>query len=414
MKILLYSINYAPEPTGTGKYNGELANWLTNQGHEVEVITSLPHYPQWKIHDKYNEKKFYYEEIDGVKIYRTPLVIQKESTINAKGRILMEMSFLVYSIKYWMPILLNKKKYDVVIAVSPPLLTGIFPTLYKKFRKVPWVFHIQDLQVDAAEKLNMLKSKSLIRFLYLIEKRILSEANKITTITEAMKKKIAKKGLKENKLSLFPNWSNVGRFSDDRMKNYYRNLWKLDSDDVLFMYAGNIGEKQGLDILLDVGKNITEKNIKIAIVGEGSGKKQLIDKAEELNLKNIHFLNVQPVEKLPELLAAADIHLIIQKREAGDLVMPSKLTNIVASGKASIITADENTTLHNIVKEFGFGIATPSENSQRLLEEMLKLAKETDLKRSMEDCALEYSKKYVNQNTILKTFEQELYTMIKT
>ncbi|MED3906940.1 WcaI family glycosyltransferase [Geobacillus thermodenitrificans] len=415
MKILIYGLNYAPEPTGTGKYTGEMASWLAKRGHQVEVIAAFPHYPAWEVDENYKDKGFHVEVIDGVKVYRAPLYVPNAKNVTAKNRIKMELSYSLNTLKYWVPILFKKNTYDVIIAVSPPMQVGLLPHIYNIFRKVPWIFHIQDLQVDAAVRLNMLKEGKFVKLLFNIESYLLKKASVVSTITEAMQRRIIDKGIKEEKTWLFPNWADINYVKPLCKKNNpYREELGIADDEVVFMYSGNMGEKQGLDLILQAAEILKEdRKIKFIMAGEGATKSRLQKIKDEKNLSNVLFLPLQPYERLPEFLAAADVHLVVQKREAADLVMPSKLTNIVAAGKPSIATADSGTALYEVLVNHKAGEVVPPGDLVAFTEK-IKLLKEDKQKRElMGKNARVYAEKYLNKDNILREFEQKLINLIQ-
>lgn len=415
MKILICGINYYPEPTGIGKYTGEMASWLAKQGHEVNVITALPHYPAWSIDANYKGKGFHKELIDGVQVYRTPLYVPASDKVTSKNRILLEITYALNSLKYWIPLLIKKKKFDIVVAVSPSMQSVLLAYLYKLFRKVPLVTHIQDLQVDAALRLNMLKPGLFIKALYKIENYLLRHSTKVSTITDAMRERIEKKEVNKNNTWIFPNWADIQRVTPQPLeKNEFRHNLNIKDEDVLFVYSGNIGEKQGLDLIINAASDLKENQyIKFLIAGEGAAKSRLVKLSKDKQLNNVFFLPVQPLEKLSELLAAADVHLIIQKSEAADLVMPSKLTNILAAGRPVIATADQGTALSNVISNNDLGKVGPPENKETLISNLLALSGDKKKSIEMGVRARIYAEKYLAQESVLKDFEMKLLSLSK-
>ncbi len=160
MKILMYGINYLPELTGIGKYTGEMAEWLVEQGHTVDVITAHPYYPEWQVHEGYRGKGWLTEIRNGVRVMRCPMYVPQQVT--SVKRIIHEFSFVASSLRYWLGVFV-KERYDVVICLSPPFHLGLLPVLYSQLRGVPLWCHIQDLQIDMAKDLGMLTNKRFFR-----------------------------------------------------------------------------------------------------------------------------------------------------------------------------------------------------------------------------------------------------------
>ena len=185
MKILVYGINYYPELTGIGKYTAEMCDWFAKNGHNVEVITGMPFYPAWKMDDKYKGKLFRTEIINKVKVRRSILYVP--ANVTTKNRIFHELSFLFTSFFHWLKSFFTR--YDCVITICPPLSIGVLPLIYQMLHpKTPFIYHIQDLQVDAAKKLNLIKQNNLLNFLSKVEKFILKKATLVTSISDGMKK----------------------------------------------------------------------------------------------------------------------------------------------------------------------------------------------------------------------------------
>ena len=408
MKILVYGINYYPELTGTGKYTGELCEWFAERGHRVDVITALPYYPQWKIYDEYKGKKWHKEIIKGVTIYRTPLYVPEKVT--GKTRILHELSFSFSSLIYWVHKFF--KRYDAVIGICPPMQIGLLPYIYGIVHKKPFIFHIQDLQVDVAKRLGLIKNEKFLNFLDKIEKFLLKNATVVSTISEGMKDNMISKGVKEEKIFLLPNWVDKEFIKPLPKEQSLRRELGFQDNDKIILYSGNMGEKQGLEVVVNVAERLkNKKNIHFVFVGEGAVKERLKNLIKEKDLENVEVFPLQPHEKLPNLLAMADLHLVLQKRSASDLVMPSKLTGILSAGGAAIVTAEGWTSLYDIVETNKMGILIEPENEEMLLEAIHKNIN-NNLKEIKAN-ARSYAEKFLNKDEILRKFETLLLKLIQ-
>ncbi|MEP4883854.1 WcaI family glycosyltransferase, partial [Maribacter dokdonensis] len=340
-RILLIGYNYAPELTGIGKYSGEMMEWLSKKGHECSVITSYPYYPQWKVQAPYHKNKYWYlkEKVEigqnqsPMKIYRCPMYVPKKPT--GPKRILSDVSFFTSALLLLLYFLF-KKKFDLVISVAPTFLSGVLGAFYKILKKTRHVHHIQDLQIEAALKLGMIKSKFLINLLLNVECFIFRNSDRISSISLSMIDKIEKKCKK--KVFYLPNWTDNSLFFPLDNKAELKRKFGYHKEDKIIVYSGAIGEKQGLEIILNSAKEfIKDKNIKFLICGSGPYQLVLKEKASQLNLNNITFLPLQPKEVFNDFLNMIDIHLVIQKTNASDLMMPSKLTTILAVGGIALI-----------------------------------------------------------------------------
>jgi colanic acid biosynthesis glycosyl transferase WcaI len=404
MRILIFGINYAPELTGIGKYTGEMGSWLANQGHEVTAITALPYYPEWEIHDKYKDKWWYTEEVSRVTVQRCPLYVPKK--VNAIKRIIHEFSFFLSTAPIWL-INIFRKKYDVIICVSPPFHLGILPLIYSKLKGARLITHIQDLQVDAAKDLGMIKNQLALKLMFWLEKILLKNSNAVSTISTGMQKKLVSKGIDISKIILFPNWVDETVIKPLAKEKSLKREFGINDSTQVILYSGNLGEKQGLEIIVEVAKSFEDQtDILFLITGSGGGKDKLINMVADAGLKNVKFFPLQPYERLSSLLATADIHLVLQKKSASDLVMPSKLTAILAAGGCPIVSATPGTSLYEVISEHQLGILIEPE-SPSALREGIEFALKSNLSGFQKNARL-YSEKFLSKDNILKQFEISL------
>ena len=377
MKILIYGINYAPELTGIGKYTGEMAAYFAAAGDDVEVITAPPYYPQWEVQAGYG-KGYRKEVINGVTVLRCPLYVPKE--VSGSKRILHELSFVFSSLRYWIPRYF--RSYDMILCVSPPFHLGFLALPHKWLRGTPVINHIQDLQVDAARDLGMIRQEGLLRTLEKAERWLMKRVTNVSTISSGMIQKIVKKDVQEKNIINFPNWVDKSLVYPVSKEDSARADWGFDDRDRIVLYAGNLGEKQGLENVLFVAERLRDvPHLTFLIVGEGGAKSRLMAEAERMGLRNVVFKPLQPLSRLAASLAAADVHLVLQKKAAADLVMPSKLTNILAVGGHALVTAEPGTTLYDLVEDHRLGTTVEPENLDALelgLREILDGKREAD------------------------------------
>lgn len=404
MKISILGINFYPELTGIGPYTTELCEFLISCGHNVSVFTAFPYYPQWKKPEQYKKKIFHTEDYKGAKLYRSYVFVPK--IVTSRTRILHEISFIISSFFN----LLFSPATDLIITISPPLGLGLVAYLICKIKRIPFIFHIQDLQPDAAAELGMLNNKILLKMLYKIEKFIYNKAGRVSVITSKMAEKIFSKGIKKEKVLLFPNWIDLDYIKPLERENKFRANYNLQNKFVV-LYSGNIGYKQGLDIILDVALKTSDfKDIIYVIAGDGNYKNKLINK---LKLNNVIFLPVQPRNILPHMLAASNVCLIPQRKKIKDLVMPSKLLGIMASGRPVIAGAKSDSNLYKVVHESGSGFTTEPENVEQTKEAIMKLYNDNELIKEFGKNGREYCIKNFSSNNTLSKFNKNITEIIK-
>lgn len=402
MRILVFGINYYPESIGVGKYTTEMCEWLVRRGHTVEIITAMPYYPGWKVLDAYRGRGWYTETIQGVVVHRCPLFVP--SHVSGLTRVLHEASFAISSSIYWMGQLF--KKHDVVITIAPPLQTGLAGWVYSIFHRTLTIYHIQDLQLDAAKRLQLLKGRWLLWGIGQVEKLILKRSRFVSTISDGMKRVICAKGVPESKMVSLLNWIDTSHFQPRAPDQAVRNRFGIRPAEKVVLYSGNLGEKQGLEVLPNVAEKLRDHGIVFLVVGEGAFKQRLTEEVRSKNLNNVRMFPLQPYAELPDVLAAADLHLVLQKRAASDLVMPSKLTAILAIGGCALVTAEPGSFLHDIVVEKQMAIVVEPENPDALAKAILdNLQQDTS---SIRKSAREYAKDQLEKDIILSRFERFL------
>jgi colanic acid biosynthesis glycosyl transferase WcaI len=214
------------------------------------------------------------------------------------------------------------------------------------------------------------KGKRLRRVMLGMERWMLRRFDAVSSISNRMIERLIKKGVPKERTRFFPNWVDMSRIALSPADTGYRSLLSIPSDALVVLFSGTLGSKQGLLIIPAVAKILAERrDIVIVICGDGVLKAQL--QAETASLSNVRHLSLQPMERLGELLGTADIHLLPQRPGAADLVMPSKLSGMLASGRPVIATCDPGTEIDAVVSKCG--LVVPPEDSAALAAAICKL-----------------------------------------
>ena len=472
MKILVYGLNYAPEPIGIGKYSGEMAEFLADLGHEIVVITAPPYYPHWKIAEGY--RGWFYSRdrpIAGmnpssrpadasstvaaespckgsshrnIEVIRCPLWVPQQAS--GLKRILHLMSYAASSV----PAVLWKTltfRPDVIFTVEPSSLC--MPTAWSisKLTGAKSWLHVQDFEIDAASALGLLKKGWMTRTALRVEASLMRRFDRVSSISPNMLKKLGRKGVSAQKTRALPNWvdcnemkplstseavasGGVDSHSGDRdasvaaaapshhniaearrkFQTALRQEFGLPNDKCIALYAGNMGAKQGLDIILEAAERSSEEsNVHFVMCGTGAAAEQLAKRSA--GQSNVQWLPVQPPDRFNALMNCADIHLLPQRSGAADLVMPSKLTGMLATGRPIVACAAEGTQIAEVVQ--GRGIVVRPDDVEAFAAAITDLANDPESRMAMGTAARQYAVRTLSRDSILMRFDQDLKELCK-
>ena len=261
------------------------------------------------------------------------------------------------------------------------------------------------MQIETAQDLNLIKSKLLIRSMLTVEKFILKKADNISTISKGMVSKVRKKSNKE--IYLLENWVDTSFFKPFDKNESLKIEFGFNPKDKVVLYSGAMGEKQGLEMILQSANSLREDpNLKFLLCGSGPYSIKLKSMAKELDLTNVVFLPLQPMDRFNEILNMADLHLVIQKSQTSNLVMPSKLTTILAVGGLALVTANKNTDLYDLIENNGIAMVIDSDN-QFMLTEGIKKAINGNWE-CITSKARAYAEWHLSIDNILNAYEKQV------
>jgi len=405
MKLLVYGINFAPELTGIGKYTGEMVAWLAARGHDVRVVTAPPYYPDWAVREGYSASRYVRENWQGATVYRTPLWVPRR--VSGARRLLHLASFALASV----PALLAQWRWkpDVVWITEPPLFCAPAALAFARLRSAKSWLHIQDYEVDAAFELGLLKGRRLRSLVAWGERSLMRRFDRISTISRRMLERASNKGCEDARRISLPNWADVSAIRPLTADSPYRAELGIRSDAVVALYSGNMGAKQGLELLADTAQLLKDQaGLEFIFCGNGAGRAELMKRCE--GLANVRFMDLQPVERLGDLLGLADIHLLPQRADAADLVMPSKLTGMLSSGRPVVAGAREQTELGMAASECG--IAVPPDDPKAFADAVRTLATQPALRRDLGLRARAFAEQRFDRDAVLAQFERDLHDCI--
>lgn len=401
MRILCLGMNYWPEETGTGVFSTGRCEYLAAT-HEVVMCTGMPYYPEWRIVASYRGKPFITETRNGVRVLRCWLYVPRRVT--SVRRILNEASFVamatVRALGVWRP--------AVVLVVAPPLALTIPAVLISRLWGIPYVFHVTDLQPDAAVDLGMLREGRVTTALYALERLAYRKAAMVSTLSEAMRERIVQKGVAREKTTIFDDWSDPALFRIplDGQAGEFRRRYAITAKH-LVVHAGNMGVKQGLDVILEAALvSRARQDIVYFLVGDGAMREALESKARRVGLANLRFLPLQDRESFHQMLIDADLSLVTQQRTVGDIVFPSKTRTLLAAGCPVVASLNHGSEVARVIVEAGAGVVTPAEDPRALSQAIITLLDDPGRRALMKRNGRSYAREHWDRDHILARMEE--------
>jgi colanic acid biosynthesis glycosyl transferase WcaI len=368
MRVLIYAYNYYPEPIGIAPLMTELAEGLVKRGHEVRVVTAMPNYPQRQIYEGFRGKLYQTELRNGVTIQRSYVWVKPKP--NLFDRLLLDGSFVVTSLfqamRGWRP--------DVILLTVPPLPVSVPAALLGKFYNCPVVLNVQDILPEAAVHVGLLTNPLLIGAMEKLEQFAYRTAHTVSVIADGFVDNLVGKGVPPEKITCIPNWVNTNFIRPlPKEDNGFRREFDLEGKFVV-LYAGNIALTQGLETVIDAASRLSHiPEIVFVIVGEAKAVANLESYCHECGATNVKLLPFQPRERLPEMLAAADLGLIVQRRNVVSFNMPSKTQVLLASGRAIVASVPSTGSAAKAVEKSRGGVVVEPENPVALADTIAEL-----------------------------------------
>ncbi len=400
----MLGINYWPDQTGIAPFTTGRCEYLASRGHEVTVCTGFPYYPQWRIADDYRGRVWARDKHNGVTVLRNWLYVPRRVT--SLKRIIHEASFVALSLQK----VVFSRRPDLLMVVSPPLALGLIGSFISRIWRIPYVFHVEDVQPDAAVDLGMLENRGVLKLLHALERLSYRRATLVSTLTEAMRRRIVSKGIETEKVRIFGPWAQSELFAlpATQSDGSWRRRFGLDGQFIV-LHSGNIGVKQGLEVVLHAAhRTAAQSTLGYLVVGDGAMRASLEAQACSMGLNNVRFISVLPGDEYLELLSTADLCLITQQRTVSDIVFPSKVVSILAAGRPAVASVNPQSEVANVLREAGAGVVVAPEDPAALAQAVGALFRNKALRTSMGTRGRAYAHEHWNRERILPRMEAEL------
>ena len=403
MRLLVICINYAPEIISTGVYTTGLAEWMADKGVETDVVTARPYYPAWRVFEGWRRSAWINRiSENGVRITHCPIYVPSNPT--GLKRILHYVTFALSAF----PVVLWKslcRRPDVVVLVAPSMIAAPVAAVGARLARGASWLHIQDYEVEAAFATGLLKEDTLAgKLAKRFEAWVLNRFDKVSSISAPMLNKLREKKVREERIYELRNWANLNKVSPmPEGSSPLKQDLGIETKYVA-LYSGNLANKQGLEILPEMARHLSHRDdLTIAVCGDGPMRKVLEEMSKDAPA--IRFFPLQPLEKLSELLGMADVHLLPQIAGAADLVLPSKLTNMLASGRPVVATTPVRSALGDEVD--GVGRITPPGDAAEMAQALDQLLNSPEERRELGEKARQRALERWDMDSILDRTKTE-------
>lgn len=399
MKVLFLTQYFPPETGAPQNRLHSLANYLSDFGAEVSVLTAMPNYPKTEVYEGYQGKTYLKEQDGKLTIHRSWIYVSKSKGV--VPRLLNYFSFVFTAL--WVG-LIKIKKHDVIICESPPLFLGITAMLLKLFKGSKLVFNVSDLWPESAEKLNIINNKFLLGISYQLESLIYKKSNLVSGQTQGIITNINQR-FPNIPTHLIRNGIDTKQFNVRGNGKLFRAKHQISEGAFVIAYAGIIGHAQGLEIITEAAKQLLqETDIVFMMVGDGPVKNELLEIAEKFKLSNIKFINSVPRKEMPDVIDACDCYVTpLRKNDLFLGAIPSKIFEPLYFGKPVLLGVDGEAK-QLFVEEGKCALHFEPENSNALVESIKKLFHDKELYIRLGENGHRYVATYFDRRKLAEQF----------
>jgi len=368
MNITVLCPHYAPDMAPTGEVMTSIGDELIARGHRLHVVTSLPWYRDHAVEAGWGGRPWRQERTSWGRITRVHPFPTDKSNIPARA-----VAFGGFTVLSTVMAAVERERPDVVLAMSPPLTLGLAGWLVARARRAPFVFNIQDVFPDVAIEAGVLQGARAISASRALERFTYRRADVVTVLSDDLRDNLtAKLGpVDGRRVQVIPNFIDTGRIVPGPRRNSYRDEFDL-GDRRVVMYAGNLGFSQPVGLLLDAAAALADRDDVVFVINGGGAARPALE-AQAADLTNVRFVGLQPKERLADVLAAADVHVVLLRSGLAHSSVPSKLYSILAAGRPLVASVDQGTEVARVVERAGAGLAVAPEDPEALVGALRRL-----------------------------------------
>jgi len=403
MDILIITPYYSPDLGPSAPMISMLAQNLVSFGHQVTVLAAVPHFPSGQVPAEYRKGLWQWGVEKGVRICRVR--VPSGNRANLLHRFWV---FVVYQLLVTLAGI--RLQYDVTLVTNPAIETFLPFAVLCRLRRRPCVFAVWDVYPEVGVRMGLFRGPVVVGFVGLLEDFCLHRAQRIQVLSEGFRADLAHHKLSPDRIAVIPHWLDTDLIHPMPRQNIFSHENGLN-ERLVVLYAGNLGLSQDLETVLEAARRLAHlPELLFLFVGEGSGREQLLNRAA--GSENVSILPFQPFERLPEVLASADISLVVLKKGMGSVSLPSKTFSILASGRPLLASVDQGSDTWDLVERSEAGLCVPPEDPSALVDAILLLKTDPGRRERMGLNGRLWAEKYHSARSVAAKFESLFSSVI--
>lgn len=417
MNLLVLCPHFDPDVAPTGVVMTRIANELIERGHRLHVVTALPWYQRHAIEPGWDGQLVRSERTEWGQISRVHPFPTDKRNIPARA-----LAFGGFTALATMVGSFGRVRPDAVLAMSPPLTLGMAGRIAATIRRAPLVFNIQDVFPDVAVELGLLTGDQVIKGAKFLERLSYRMSDAVTVLSDDLAENVRAKitsGLghdaarqQASKVRVIPNFVDTNAIRPSARENSYREQYGLLGKSVV-MYAGNVGFSQSLDLVLEAARRFAQTRPEVVFVINGGGSARPDLERDAADLSNVRFIDMQPIERLPEVLAAGDVHVVPLRAGLAWSSVPSKLYSILAAGRPIVASVDTGTEVERTIERAGAGIAVAPEDPSAFVAALAQVLDNRDAADKMGASGRLFVEQWASPAAVAESYENLFAELIE-
>jgi colanic acid biosynthesis glycosyl transferase WcaI len=402
VKVLVVGLNYSPEPTGIAPYTAGFCRGLVRRGHDVRVLTTMPHYPEWQIRDGYTGWSRR-ERLEGVGVTRFLHYVPGHPS--GFRRLASEVTFglRVLAARWERP--------DLVVFVSPALFASALGLIRARAVGVPSVVWVQDLySLGIVETAGSRGGGLIARAVRRVESAALAAADGVCVIHARFAAVIEQLGVRPERVQIVRNWTHLPP-SVEGLTREVRDRLGWRQGEVVALHSGAMGRKQNLANVVAAARLADRRGDPVRFVLMGNGGERAALEQSASGVRSISFVDPLPGDQYQAALAAADVLIVNEHAGLREMAVPSKLTSYFSSGRPIVAATDPGSVTASEVAVSGAGVRVAAGNPMVLLDAVLQLGTDTVRAFELGRRGRLYRDTVLSEDAALDTFTEWIETL---